>query len=225
MYQTIASGGFSTPLRAIRDVLANDGQPLTRYRVDVAETVDSRAVYLLQYALQEVVQSGTARSAAAKLPPGLTVAGKTGTTDEQRDSWFAGYSGDLLAVVWVGRDDNGVTPLTGATGALPIWTELMASTSRRPLRAAAPEGVHEVWVDDVGGGLSSAECPNVRRMPFLIGTEPDYDADCKRGTFHWPWERRDSEQPPPDAAYPPPPNAPPPPPTEKKKWWERWFGD
>ena len=96
----------------------------------------------------------------------------------QRDSWFAGYSGDLLAVVWIGRDDNGITSLTGATGALPAWTGLMAAVSREPRRARPPGGITETWVDDVGGGLSAEGCPGARLMPFLNGTEPDYEASC-----------------------------------------------
>jgi len=225
MYQTIASGGFSSPLSAIREVMDASGQPLTRYPVAVEQKVRQSAVYLLEYALKEVVRSGTARAAYNRLPSGLVVAGKTGTTDDQRDSWFAGYSGDLLAVVWVGRDDNGVTSLTGATGALPAWTGLMAAASREPRRAKTPAGVTEAWVDDVGGGLSGEGCPDARLMPFLNGTEPNYAASCTGSRSWLPWSR----QPGPETAAPPrnaaPPQAPPPrEQPERGHWWNRWFG-
>ncbi len=221
MYQTIASGGFASPLSSIREVMDDSNQPLTRYPVAVQQRVRQSAVYLLEYALKEVMRSGTARAAAARLPAGLVVAGKTGTTDDQRDSWFAGYAGDLLAVVWIGRDDNGVTALTGATGALPAWTDLMAAASREPRRAEAPEGVNEVWIDSAGGGLSAEGCPAARRMPFLAGTEPAYEASCG-GRPAWPG----SAEPPPatrDGAAPPaPPGQPAQPP--RQRWWKRWFG-
>ncbi|MBP8926019.1 MAG: penicillin-binding protein 1B [Pseudomonadales bacterium] len=227
MYQTIASGGFGTPLRAIREVLDAEGKPLTRYPVAVEQKVSQSAVFLLEYALQEVVREGTARSAYRRLPGWLSVAGKTGTTDDLRDSWFAGYSGDLLAVVWIGRDDNGVTALTGATGALPVWSGLMAEVSREPLRSQAPEGVVEVWIDDAGGGISAEGCPGALRMPFLRGTEPDYQADCSGAGARWPWSK-------PQPAPAPSPGSETPPRTvpeagdsvhkEQERWWKRWFG-
>ncbi len=229
MYQTIASGGFSSPLSAIREVMDASGEPLTRYPVAVEQKVRQSAVYLLEYALKEVVRSGTARSAYNRLPPGLVVAGKTGTTDDQRDSWFAGYSGDLLAVVWIGRDDNGVTALTGATGALPAWTALMAAVSREPRRSRAPGGVTETWVDELGGGLSGEGCPGARLMPFLNGTEPDYEAACTGSRLRWPWSGakpagEPGVAPEPDAA--PQPGAAPREEGEKTRdrWWKRWFG-
>ncbi len=218
MYQTIASGGFASPLSAIREVMDDSNHPLTRYPVAVQQRVRQSAVYLLQYALEEVTRSGTARAAAARLPPGLVVAGKTGTTDDQRDSWFAGYSGDLLAVVWVGRDDNGTTALTGASGALPVWIELMGAASREPIRSAPPQGIDEVWVDAIGGGLSAAGCPDARLVPFLAGTAPSYQAACGApspgsGTM------ADSVPPSREGATPPRRTTPPP-----QSWWKRWFG-
>lgn len=71
------------------------------------------------------MREGTGRSVYNQLPSSLNLAGKTGTSNDSRDSWFAGFSQDLLAVVWLGRDDNGPTPLTGATGALQVWTSFM----------------------------------------------------------------------------------------------------
>jgi penicillin-binding protein 1B len=228
MYQTIASGGFSSPLSGIREVMDASGEPLTRYPVAVEQKVRQSAVYLLEYALREVVSSGTARSAYNRLPAGLVVAGKTGTTDDQRDSWFAGYSGDLLAVVWIGRDDNGVTALTGATGALPAWTGLMAAVSREPRRARAPAGVTETWVDEAGGGLSGEGCPGARLMPFLNGTEPDYEASCTGSGLRWPWSgAKPAEEPgaaPERGAAPQPGAAPRQEEKARDRWWKRWFG-
>ncbi len=227
MYQTIASGGFSSPLSAIREVMDASGEPLTRYPVAVEQKVRQSAVYLLEYALKEVVSAGTARSASNRLPAGLVVAGKTGTTDDQRDSWFAGYSGDLLAVVWIGRDDNGVTALTGATGALPAWAGLMAAVSREPRRARAPGGITETWVDEAGGGLSAESCPGARLMPFMNGTEPDYEAACTGSGLRWPWSADKPAAVPGAAAEPragQPGSAPQQEEKARDRWWKRWFG-
>ncbi len=227
MYQTIASGGFSSPLSAIREVMDASGEPLTRYPVAVEQKVRQSAVYLLEYALKEVVSAGTARSASNRLPAGLVVAGKTGTTDDQRDSWFAGYSGDLLAVVWIGRDDNGVTALTGATGALPAWAGLMAAASREPRRARAPGGITETWVDEAGGGLSGEGCPGARLMPFMNGTEPDYEAACTGSGLRWPWSGDKPAAVPGAAAEPragQPGSAPQQEEKARDRWWKRWFG-
>src|SRR5258706_7768625 len=124
MYQTLASGGFRTPLRAIREVQTPDGVPLKRYSLSVAQTVDPGATYLTVTALQQVVQSGTGTGLSAFLPADIKIAGKTGTTDDLRDSWFAGFTGDKLAIVWVGRDDNQSTGLTGAAGALTVGRQM-----------------------------------------------------------------------------------------------------
>jgi penicillin-binding protein 1B len=120
VYQTIASGGFSAPIKAIREILTAEGEPLQRYPLNVEQVVAGAPTYLVTVAMQEVVRRGTARELSSYLPEALEVAGKTGTTDNFRDSWFAGITGDYLAVVWVGHDDNQPTSLTGATGAMTV---------------------------------------------------------------------------------------------------------
>lgn len=173
MYQTIASGGFKTPLRAIRHVLTADDQPLARYPLQVEQTIDVNAVQLLQYAMQAVVREGTAASAYKTLPTTLNIAGKTGTTDDSKDSWFAGFTGDKLTVVWVGRDDNTGMGLTGATGALPVWVDLMKSIPLQPLMAnKALAGIQYQWADVNNGLLSAQGCAGAREVPFLAGTVP-----------------------------------------------------
>ncbi len=97
MYQTLANGGFNTPLRGIRSVLGSDGEPLKRYPFQIQQRFDAGAIYLTQYAMQRVMREGTGRSAYSQLPQNLNLAGKTGTTNDSRDSWFAGFSQDLLA--------------------------------------------------------------------------------------------------------------------------------
>ncbi|MEB0141458.1 hypothetical protein QN363_20815, partial [Undibacterium sp. CCC2.1] len=79
---------------------------------------------------------GTGKSAYNQLPGTLNLAGKSGTTNDSRDSWFAGFSQDLLAVVCIGLDDNGQTPFTGATGALQIWTSFLRRAEPLSLETA-----------------------------------------------------------------------------------------
>jgi penicillin-binding protein 1B len=141
MYQTIAAGGYRAPLRAIREVMDQSGRPLNRYPLAVEAAVDPRAAYLTTWAMQQVVRQGTAKWLGARLPEGLTMAGKTGTTDDMRDSWFAGFSGDKVAVVWVGRDDYKPMGLAGGTGALRVWGEFMLALPNEPLVEEPPDGV------------------------------------------------------------------------------------
>ncbi|MGC2049674.1 MAG: penicillin-binding protein 1B, partial [Gallionella sp.] len=120
LYQTFADGGFRTPLRGIRAIVTADGKPLQRYPLNVEPVAPPAPVYLLTAALQGVVREGTAQPLSNWLPAEMNVAGKTGTTDDLRDSWFAGYTGDRVAVVWVGLDDNKPSGLTGTSGAMTV---------------------------------------------------------------------------------------------------------
>ena len=133
-------------------------------------------VFLLQRALVEVMRTGTARSARARLPVASSLAGKTGTTDGLRDSWFAGYGNDRLGVVWIGRDDNGRAGLTGAGGALRVWTDIMAAIGVRPVAEQAPQGVEWYGVDLMAGLRFNTSCDVQPELPFLSGSgEPILD--------------------------------------------------
>ncbi|WP_349572773.1 penicillin-binding protein 1B [Azotobacter salinestris] len=178
MYLTIASGGFNTPLRGIRSVLAADGEPLKRYPFQIQQRFDPGAIYLLQNAMQRVMREGTGRSVYSQLPRSLTLAGKTGTTNDSRDSWFAGFSQDLLAVVWLGRDDNGKTPLTGATGALRVWTDFMVKADPLSLDMPLPDNVTLTWVNARNGLSSEQGCPDAVQMPYIRGSEPPPGPAC-----------------------------------------------
>ena len=178
MFQTIANGGFNTPMRGIRSVLTAEGEPLKRYPFQIQQRFDPGSIYLLQNAMQRVMREGTGRSVYNVLPSSLNLAGKSGTTNDSRDSWFAGFSQDLLAVVWLGRDDNGKTPFTGATGALQVWTSFMSKADPLPLDMAQPDNVVQVWVNAATGEGSDAGCPNAVQMPYIRGSEPAPGAAC-----------------------------------------------
>jgi len=178
MYQTLANGGFNTPLRGIRSVLTADGEPLKRYPFQIQQRFDPGAIYLTQYAMQRAMREGTGRSAYSRLPQSLNLAGKTGTTNDSRDSWFAGFSQDLLAVVWLGRDDNGKTSLTGATGALQVWTDFMRRADPLPLQMPVPDNVTYAWVDARSGLGTDERCPDAVQMPYIRGSEPAPGPGC-----------------------------------------------
>ncbi len=187
MYQTIAAQGVSAGLRSIRAITDTEGIPLARYPQKPAQAVSPAAIHVLQYAMQEVATDGTARAAKLVLP-NFRVAGKTGTTDDLRDSWFAGFAGDYLAVVWMGRDDNKSTGLSGATGALKAWLGFMAETSHVPMNYEVPDGVTYVWVNENTGLVSGENCAGAKYIPFLTGTEPttlDGTCDSTNSVMRW----------------------------------------
>lgn len=178
LYQAFAAGGFYSPLRAIRAVQSSSGQPLQRYPLTVRQAVPSGPVYLLNRNLQEVVRNGTARRLASYVANDLNIAGKTGTTDMLRDSWFAGFSGDRVAVIWVGRDDNKPAGLTGSTGALQVWGDMMRRLQPVPLELLRPDSVETVWIDPKSGFKADEGCEGARQFPFIAGSAPTLTASC-----------------------------------------------
>jgi penicillin-binding protein 1B len=182
MYQTIASGGFRTPLRAIREVTTQDGTPLKRYPLAVEQVFPAESMYLLAFAMQDVVHEGTAAGLKNWLPVETGVAGKTGTTDEQRDAWFAGFTGDRLGIVWIGYDDNRAARLSGASSALPVWGEMMAALAPEPLVLQKPDTIELVSID-LPSGLRGSGCPGALEMPFVKGSAPEARAPCAVATI------------------------------------------
>jgi penicillin-binding protein 1B len=158
VYTTLADGGFRTRLRAVRAVLDEHGRPLKTFKVQVEAVAPPAAVYQLDRMLMLVPTHGTARGAAARLPPGLVIAGKTGTSSDTRDSWFAGFTGNYLAVVWIGYDDNRETGLTGAQGALPVWADTMASLKPVSFDPIVPELVEDRWIGFDDGLETTPAC-------------------------------------------------------------------
>jgi penicillin-binding protein 1B len=182
LYQTFASGGFRTPLRAISAVLAADKTPLQRYPLSVQSAVDPAANFLTTTAMRYAVREGTGRGIYQVLPADQNVAGKTGTTDDLRDSWFAGFTGDRLGVVWIGRDDNQPIGLTGSSGALHVWRDLFAQFDSPDWVQPAVENIDYQWIDPKTGLLADAGCRDAVQLPFIIGSSPGEMAPCAYGT-------------------------------------------
>ena len=165
MYQTISSGGFYLPNRAIQAVLSSDNKLLNRYGLKVEQRFPPDVMFLLNHALVRVFEEGTASS--VPLSANGVFAGKTGTTNGLRDSWFAGYSADNLVVVWLGNDENKTIALSGASGALRVWWKIMQGIGARSLKLVEPQGI--VWRRVDKSSLQSATIFNRNStvLPFI----------------------------------------------------------
>ncbi|MGI9274609.1 MAG: penicillin-binding protein 1B [Endozoicomonas sp.] len=172
MYQTIASGGFRMPLRAIDAVVDANGQPLRRYSLSVERAVDAASMELLRTGMGIAMREGTGRRAYWSIDQSIQLAGKSGTTNDLRDSWFAGFSGNLMAVTWLGNDDNSPTKLTGSSGALRVWSRFMQQV---PISSVAPlssEKLEYVWVQPKTNKRSGEGCEGARQLPFIKSSAP-----------------------------------------------------
>lgn len=179
LYGGLANGGFRTTLRAVRAVISADGKPLKAFPVEVEPVARADVVYQVDSMLEQVIERGTGRPSRAVLPPGLIVAGKTGTSSDQRDSWFAGFSGSDLAVVWVGYDDDRVTGFTGETGALSVWSHLMSDISTSSWSAPMPDSLEQVTIDYPTGLRADAQCSDdLVTLPVPPGTNPPLKPGC-----------------------------------------------
>jgi penicillin-binding protein 1B len=154
VYTSLANGGFRARLRAVHAVLDESGRPLKSFKVQVEAAAPPAAVYQLDRMLMLVITHGTGRDAAAHLPRDTVIAGKTGTSSDTRDSWFAGFTGSYVSVVWVGYDDNRVTGLTGAAGALPVWADTLAKLKSASFEPVPPELLEDRWIG-FGDGLET----------------------------------------------------------------------
>jgi penicillin-binding protein 1B len=134
LYGIFASGGFYMPPKAVVAVLDEAGHPVSRHSLQLDQRVEPAVAEALSRGLEAVMLQGTGR--ASRFARAGT-AGKTGTSDDYRDSWFAGYDNTHLGVVWIGMDDNTPTGLTGATGALRVWDDIMTHLGVQPLGHAS----------------------------------------------------------------------------------------
>ena len=207
VYSVVAAGGVRREVHGLRGLLDPAGQPVEGRPLDPPQRVISpQATFLLTSVLQGVLDRGTASSVRAQ---GLEarLAGKTGTTNDRRDSWFGGFSSDRVSLVWVGYDDNSTTRLSGARAALPIWARFtwkVAPTGGYSL-FPQPQGITSAVIDPSSGELATDDCPEVLTEVFLSGTTP-----TEVCSLHGRWQR--------DPAWQTASEQP----TEGKKRW-RWL--
>jgi penicillin-binding protein 1B len=174
VYATFAAGGRRPPVHAVTGVLDPSGAPIDAPALDrPARVLHEATAFLVTATLRGVLDRGTAASVRQM---GITdpLAGKTGTTNERRDSWFAGYSPERATLVWVGYDENARTRLSGARAALPLWARFTLAV--RPARGFSPfvppPGIRTATVDPETGQLATNRCPTWETEYFLEGTVP-----------------------------------------------------
>jgi penicillin-binding protein 1B len=171
-FTTFATLGRQIPLRAITRVVSGE-RDMTSVPASPRAVAEPAVTYLVTNMMRSVLNEGTAASARAA---GLShdAAGKTGTTNDLRDAWFVGFTPELLAVVWVGLDDNEILGLSGSQSALPIWTAFMtrALAGRSSVPFTPPPGVVEAEIYRDTGHLALPTCPRTATEAFLDGTAP-----------------------------------------------------
>jgi len=172
-YVPLANGGLAPSGGAIETVSDDGGRAIWSASRETRPVIGAPEAFLMTSLLEGVVNSGTGASARALGVPGA-MAGKTGTTNDGRDAWFVGYSSNLLALVWVGFDDGTPAGLSGAEGALPIWSEFMRQALDVYPGGEFPEppGITYAKIDATNGRKATAYCPVVVTEVFLNGTEP-----------------------------------------------------
>jgi penicillin-binding protein 1B len=184
LYNPFANGGFSTPLRAVRAVVDAEGKPLQSYALELTPVADPTSVYQIDRMLVQVMERGSGARSRAYLPSGLVVAGKSGTSSDYRDSWFAGFSGSHLAVVWIGYDDNAPTGLTGSSGSLVVWSRLLASIGTTSWNAPLPDDLQETWIDyPTGLGAKPGCSEELVSVAIPKGIELPMKPECEAGVM------------------------------------------
>ena len=195
LYIPIANNGKGEKSHAIDRIVSARGETLWQFEALDQQVISTQAAYLLDFSLNEVTTSGTARSLTWRLKDKV-VAGKTGTTNDLRDSWFVGYDNQLLVTTWIGRDDNKPTKLTGSSGALVLFADFMTKTGAISRQANIPASVELVRFDNKNGRPVTQACDNSQLLP-AVTTGLLYEADCEEAPLK----------------------------SKKKSWLEKIFGD
>jgi penicillin-binding protein 1B len=178
LYEFFAADGHALPLLTLRGVLDSKGHVLKQYATRQGKGEYQQPERLVRWMMQQVTEYGTAAPIGNSSLASLNVAGKTGTSDHQRDSWFSGFTGDRLAVTWMGRDDNQPTHLWGATGALRVWMKLFEKMPSAPLDTSIGDGLQYAWIDPATGQGSLPQCDGARQYPFIDGYAPTVQNHC-----------------------------------------------
>lgn len=182
VYQVLASGGFKHNIHTIRAVTDSQAKLVKGNELQNEQVINPAAAYVTNYALQQVIKEGTAKPALV-LGENLNLAGKTGTTNDYRDAWFAGYSGNYVSVVWVGRDDNQPIGLSGGNGALPMWVNFMKKLTLTPVNIPVPPTIEWQWLENGTGKLTNEGCPNALYLPIDNKKLPDDSSDCATNAY------------------------------------------
>jgi len=172
-YATIASGGIRYERFPLFSVTTAKGDKIIARKLNSKQAFDPQVTYLAGYAMEGVLERGTAQEAKS-LNINFPASGKTGTTNGNKDSWFVGFTRDVVCAVWVGYDSGADTGMTGAQGALHIWTRFLRSiySQSGPLAINPPKGIETAVIDHKTGYLATASCPQKIREAYVKGTAP-----------------------------------------------------
>lgn len=199
VYVTFATKGVYRPTYAVKHVVSNLGETLYQHQSDEAVILSSQAGQLVDYGLQGVTKKGSARSLTWRVK-GANIAGKTGTTNDQRDTWFVGYDNRYLVTTWVGKDDNQPTNLTGSSGALVLFSDFIKKVGVTSLPSQYRDDVDYAWFDNEDGSILGQECKNSTKH-LAFSDSADNGLTCRKT------EQTAKEDKP-----------------KKKSWFERLFG-
>jgi penicillin-binding protein 1B len=172
-YTAFANGGIRAEPQFLHSVVSSDGSVLEKFTPQTHQVLDPRVAYLVTSLLKDVLNRGTGAGVRAR---GFTLpaAGKTGTS---RDGWFAGYTSNLLTVIWIGFDDNRDLGFTGGATVAPVWADFMIRATALPAYRdakdfTAPEGVQSVLIDPESQELATPNCPATREEVYVAGSAP-----------------------------------------------------
>jgi penicillin-binding protein 1B len=189
-YATLANGGIRPQVRSFEEVVDSDGKALERRSIAFERVLDPGVAYLGVSLLRGVVERGTARGLRRAGLAG-PIAAKTGTSDEERDAWFVGFTPEFVTVVWIGFDEPGSLRLPASQVALPIWARFVMEATGGTVRGAflPPRNVVPTSIDPETGALALRGCPRRQTEPFLDGTQPT--ETCPEGAARAEDEQRD----------------------------------
>ena len=182
-YTTFANNGVRLSPILLRSVRNGKGDVIANYNTDQRQVLDPRIAYIMTNMMESVINNGLGYTAVRVRGFTAPAAGKTGSS---HDGWFAGYTSNLLCIVWVGYDDYSDLRLTGAMTAGPIWTEFMKKAAALPQYSdmkpfQQPTGVVDVQLDKFTNRLATPTCPDDYVSAFVAGTEPRETCDAQEG--------------------------------------------
>jgi len=185
-YTIFANNGVRLSPVVVKSVRTAEGDPVMNFNPESRQVLDPRVAYVMTDMMEGVINNGLAFSAVRARGFQAPAAGKTGTS---HDGWFAGYTSNLLCIVWVGFDDYSEIHLTGSQTAAPIWTEFMKKAVELPHYSdmksfSQPSGVVDVQLDKVTNLLATPTCPQTYTSAFIVGTEPTSTCDQGNGVMH-----------------------------------------
>jgi len=171
LYLAIAKQGYAEQMHTIKQIDNSNGEVLWQFSKTQQQVISTNAAYLMDYALTQVTKTGTARSLTWRLKD-KTVAGKTGTSNDLRDSWFVGYDNQHLVTTWLGKDDNQPTKLTGSSGALLLFADFIKKQGVQSNQRIKPEAITQVLFEEETGHAVLAHCENTVEYPAIsLGIE------------------------------------------------------